>query len=421
MKKPIMAALGLLLATLAPAAAQSPGAPEFIKIGALYASSGPYASISFTCHKALNLWAEIKNAEGGVYVKAFDRKIPVKLIEYDDQSSTATAATLYNQLITQDKVDILLADSGSVLTSVAVPIAREHKQLLVDQTGTAAKFFTPDNPYIVLTSSPSSDTWAGTLGNFLDEKSGGLGIKRIAILYSTNDFTGAMAARIREMVKADPSLQLVYDEGTPTSTANYTVLINNIAAAQPDAVIEFGYPPNDIAFLRGIDDGGTKFKYIFTVYAGNEFELLDRNVSRQGLQYVSTFLTASAMEYPVNFGMNKDQYRAAWDKRYANEHLEFGVNALAGYNTGLVLEKALSVATSLDQLTLRAAIMSQSGNLKTLVGGFKLDENGKQIGILQPVGQVVPDKGGAKGAESLTLMPYYPDQYAATKLVYPRP
>jgi branched-chain amino acid transport system substrate-binding protein len=414
-----MAALGLLLATLAPAAAQSPAAaPEFIKIGA---SSGPYASISFTCHKALNLWAEIKNAEGGVYVKAFDRKIPVKLIEYDDQSSTATAATLYNQLITQDKVDILLADSGSVLTSVAVPIAREHKQLLVDQTGTAAKFFTPDNPYIVLTSSPSSDTWAGTLGNFLDEKSGGLGIKRIAILYSTNDFTGAMAARIREMVKADPSLQLVYDEGTPTSTANYTVLINNIAAAQPDAVIEFGYPPNDIAFLRGIDDGGNKFKYIFTVYAGNEFELLDRNVSRQGLQYVSTFLTASAMEYPVNFGMNKDQYRAAWDKRYANEHLEFGVNALAGYNTGLVLEKALSVATSLDQLTLRAAIMSQSGNLKTLVGGFKLDENGKQIGILQPVGQVVPDKGGAKGAESLTLMPYYPDQYAATKLVYPRP
>jgi branched-chain amino acid transport system substrate-binding protein len=417
-----MAALGLLLATLAPAAAQSPAAaPEFIKIGALYASSGPYASISFTCHKALNLWAEIKNAEGGVYVKAFDRKIPVKLIEYDDQSSTATAATLYNQLITQDKVDILLADSGSVLTSVAVPIAREHKQLLVDQTGTAAKFFTPDNPYIVLTSSPSSDTWAGTLGNFLDEKSGGLGIKRIAILYSTNDFTGAMAARIREMVKADPSLQLVYDEGTPTSTANYTVLINNIAAAQPDAVIEFGYPPNDIAFLRGIDEGGNKFKYIFTVYAGNEFELLDRNVSRQGLQYVSTFLTASAMEYPVNFGMNKDQYRAAWDKRYANEHLEFGVNALAGYNTGLVLEKALSVATSLDQLTLRAAIMSQSGNLKTLVGGFKLDENGKQIGILQPVGQVVPDKGGAKGAESLTLMPYYPDQYAATKLVYPRP
>jgi branched-chain amino acid transport system substrate-binding protein len=93
------------------------------------------------------------------------------------------------------------------------------------------------------------------------------------------------------------------------------------------------------------------------------------------------------------------------------------VNALAGYNTGLVIQKALSVADSLDQQELRRAIMSLSGNLKTLIGGFKLDENGKQIGILQPVGQVMP----GKGEEALTLVPYYPDQYAAGKLVYPRP
>ncbi len=78
-----------------------------------------------------------------MYVKAFDKKIPLRLIAYDDQSNTATAATLYNQLITQDKVDLLVADSGSVLTSVAVPIARDHKMLLIDQTGTGAAFFTP--------------------------------------------------------------------------------------------------------------------------------------------------------------------------------------------------------------------------------------------------------------------------------------
>ena len=425
MKKTLLAALGLLLAAAAPADAQTAGAqttgaqtapaPDAIKIGALYASSGPYASISFTCHKALDLWAEIKNADGGVFVKAYNKKIPVKLIEYDDQSSTATAASLYNQLITQDKVDILLANSGSVLTSVALPIAHEHKQLLLDQTGTAAKFFTPDNPYIVLTSAPSSDTWAGTLGYFLHDKAAGLGIKRVALLYSTNDFTGAMAERIRSMLKDEPGLQLVYDQGTPTNTSNYTVLVNNIAATNPDAVIEFGYPPNDIAFLRAIDDGGQKFNYLFTVYTGNEFELLDRDVSKQGLQYVSTFLTAAQMAYPVNFGLDKNQYRAAWDKRYGNEHLEFGVNALAGYNTGLVIEKALSVADSLDQQALRSAIMSLSGNLKTLVGTFKLTPEGKQVGILQPVGQVVPAKDG------LTLVPYYPDNLAAGKLVYPRP
>src|ERR1700739_3622182 len=117
-------------------------------------------------HYGLKLWIEQKNAEGGVYVKPFNKKIPIKLIAYDDQSNTATAATLYNQLITQDKVDILVADSGSVLTSGAVPIARDHKMFLFDQTGTGASFFTNDNPYIALISDPASTIWAKPANDF---------------------------------------------------------------------------------------------------------------------------------------------------------------------------------------------------------------------------------------------------------------
>src|ERR1700722_15471282 len=131
-------------------------APAEIKIGTLYASSGRYASISMPVYSSLKLWAEQKNADGGVYVKAFDKKLPIKLIAYDDQSNTATASTLYNQLITQDKVDLLVADSGSVLTAPAVAIARDHKMFLFDQTGTGASFFSKDNPYIALMADPVS-------------------------------------------------------------------------------------------------------------------------------------------------------------------------------------------------------------------------------------------------------------------------
>ncbi len=144
------ALLGLLAilpgyAQLAPAArAETP--PAAITIGHVHAGSGPYASISMPVYLGLKLWVDQTNAAGGAFVKAFDKKIPLKLISYDDQSSTATAATLYNQLITQDKVNLLVADSGSVLTSVAVPIAREHKQFLFDPTGTGAAFFSKDNP-----------------------------------------------------------------------------------------------------------------------------------------------------------------------------------------------------------------------------------------------------------------------------------
>jgi branched-chain amino acid transport system substrate-binding protein len=406
-----------LLASAMTLAAQAADAPAEIKLGTLYASSGRYASISMPVHYGLKLWIDQKNADGGVYVKAFDKKIPLKLIAYDDQSNTATAATLYNQLITQDKVDILIADSGSVLTSVAVPIARDHKMLLIDQTGTGAAFFTPDNPYIALMADPVSSIWPKPLTDFLTHDGPGLGIKRIAMLYATNDFTGTQANSIRKFItESNSGLEFVFDQGVPTETSNYTVLLNNIRASNPDAVLHLGYASNDIAFLRNVQDSGIKFKFLFSIYPGVETELLEKNLGGKALNYVFTYVTSMDLAYKAEFGMSLKEYSDAWHKKYADSHVEFGFNSIAGYTTGLVLEKALSVATSLDQLELRKAIFSLSGNFKTLDGTFELDATGGQIGELTPIGQFVADEG-----EKPKLLTVWPRELANGKPIYPRP
>jgi branched-chain amino acid transport system substrate-binding protein len=406
-----------LLASAMTGGAQAADAPTELKLGTLYASSGRYASISMPVHYGLKLWIDQKNAEGGVYVKAFDKKLPLKLIAYDDQSSTATAATLYNQLITQDKVDILIADSGSVLTSVAVPIARDHKMLLIDQTGTGANFFTPDNPYIALMADPVSSIWPKPLTDFLVHDGPALGIKRIAMLYATNDFTGTQASSIRKFLsESNAGIELVYDQGVPTETSNYTVLLNNIRASNPDAVLHLGYASNDIAFLRNVQDSGIKFKFLFSIYPGVETELLEKNLGGKALNYVFTYVTSMDVDYKAEFGLSLKQYSDAWHKKYADSHVEFGFNSIAGYTTGLVLEKALDVATSLDQLELRKAIFSLSGNLKTLDGTFALDATGGQIGELTPLGQFVADEG-----DKPKLVTVWPHELATGKPIYPRP
>ena len=406
-----------LLASAMTLAAQAADAPAEIKLGTLYASSGRYASISMPVHYGLKLWVDQKNADGGVYVKAFDKKIPLKLIAYDDQSNTATAATLYNQLITQDKVDILIADSGSVLTSVAVPIARDHKMLLIDQTGTGAAFFTPDNPYIVLMADPVSSIWPKPLTDFLTHDGPGLGIKRIAMLYATNDFTGTQANSIRKFItESNVGLEFVFDQGVTTETSNYTVLLNNIRATNPDAVLHLGYASNDIAFLRNVQDSGIKFKFLFSIYPGVETELLEKNLGGKALNYVFTYVTSMDLAYKAEFGMSLKEYSDAWHKKYADSHVEFGFNSIAGYTTGMVLEKALTVAASLDQLELRKAIFSLSGNLKTLDGTFELDATGGQIGELTPIGQFVADEG-----EKPKLLTVWPRELANGKPIYPRP
>src|SRR5580704_14169550 len=416
-----MARHTLLAALIASLAAATPAfagdAPAEITLGTLYASSGRFASISMPVHYGLKLWIEQKNAEGGVFVKAFNKKIPLKLIAYDDQSNTATAATLYNQLITQDKVDILISDSGSVLTSVAVPIARDHKMFLFDQTGTGATFFTPDNPYIALMSDPVSTIWPKPLADFLTHDGPSLGIKRVAMLYATNDFTGTQANAVRKFIKESNSgVELVFDEGVPTETSSYTVLLNNIRAANPDAVIHLGYASNDIAFLRNVQDSGIKFKFLFAIYPGLETELLEKNVGDKGLSYVFTYVPSSEIAYETNFGMSLKDYSAAWHNKYANTQVEFGFNSVAGYTTGLVLEKALATSDSLDQLELRKAIFSLSGKLKTLDGTFELDSTGAQIGEITPLGQLALDEHG-----HVKFVTVWPHDVANGKPVYPRP
>ncbi len=412
-RQTLLAALSSL-ALVAPAAAAD--APAEIKLGTLYASSGRYASISMPVHDGLKLWLAQKNAEGGVFVKAFNKKIPLKLVAYDDQSNTGTAATLYNQLITQDKVDILVADSGSVLTSVAVPIARENKMLLIDQTGTGAAFFSPDNPYIALMADPVSTIWPKPLADFLTEDGPKLGIKKVAMIYSTNDFTGTQANTVRKLIKNSTSgVELVYDQGVPTETSNYTVLLNNIRAANPDAVVHLGYAPNDIAFLRNLADSGVRFKFLFCIYPGLETELLEKNVGAAGLNGVFTYVPSSEIAYRSEFGMNLEQFKAAWSKAYGDGKVEFGFNSVAGYTTGLVLEKALAQTESLDQLALRRAIFALSGRLKTIDGNFELDPQGAQIGEITPLGQFVAEGSGVR------LVTVWPHDVATGKPIYPAP
>ena len=111
------------------------------------------------------------------------------------------------------------------------------------------------------------------------------------------------------------------------------------------------------------------------------------------------------------------QFKKAWEKKYPDSKVEFGFNSVAGYTTGLVLEKALSVTESMDQLALRKAIFSQSGKLKTLDGTFELDETGAQIGEITPLGQLIADQD----KKSLKFVTVWPHEVATGKPVYPRP
>ncbi|WP_158743824.1 ABC transporter substrate-binding protein [Acidisphaera sp. L21] len=413
----------LLTAASAPALsipARAADAPAEIKIGTLYAGSGQMASTSVPLHAALEWWADGLNKGGGVYVKAWDKKIPIKLVSYDDQSSPSLAANLTNQLITRDKVDILLSDSTSVMTASSVPVAKDHKMLLWDVTGSSPNFFSPDNQYIVLLALAATDRYPKTVADFVSQMPK-LGIKSVALLYNTADYTAFQASAVRKAIQATPDLKLVFDRGVPANTTDYTLLVNNVDAAKPDALFEFGYPANEIAFLHALQDNDTKFKFMFTGYGLTEFPLMKTNGVSDVLMNTYALAGPASYEFKVNYGLNRDGFKEAFEHWIETKNLkgvEFGFNGLAGYQAGLVIERALAVATSLDQLELRRAVFTLSGTMNTLAGPFILAPDGSQSGEILPLAQIV---AGAKGSSEPGLNVIWPADLATAKPIYPAP
>ena len=406
--------------TMIAAPAMAADAPAEIKIGTLYAGSGPLASASVPLHAALEWWADGINKGGGILVKGFGKKIPVRLVSYDDQSSPSLAANLTNQLITQDKVDILLSDSTSVMTASSVPVARDHKQLLFDITGSSPNFFTPDNQYIVLLALAATDRYPKSIADFVSQMPK-LGIKTVALLYNTADYTSFQAAAVRKAVQASKDVKLVFDRGVPANTTDYTLLVNNVEAAQPDALLEFGYPANEIAFLHAMQDNGSKFKFLFTGYGLTELSLMKTNGVSDQLAYSYALASPAFYEFKVNYGLDLDHFKEAFEHWVTSQKLpgvEFGYNALAGYQAGLVIERTLAAAESLDQLELRRAVFTLSGNMTTLAGPFLLAPDGSQSGEILPLGQLVPGKD-LIGQFKLNIV--WPGDLATAKPIYPAP
>ena len=116
-------AVALLAAATAHAQNQSP-----IRIGSTLALTGPLAQTALV-HKVVGeIYVEQLNKRGGLLGRQ------VEWIVKDDQSKPDLARTLYEQLITADKVDLLMGPyaTGAILSAMGV--AQRYNKVLVHHT-----------------------------------------------------------------------------------------------------------------------------------------------------------------------------------------------------------------------------------------------------------------------------------------------
>ena len=105
--------------------ADEPGDSDTITIGASLPLTGEFSQGGLDTQHGYETWVELTNEKGGLLDKE------VQIVVKDDATQQETAVSNYNNLISQDKVDLLLGSQSSLLNIPASAIAEKNKMLFV--------------------------------------------------------------------------------------------------------------------------------------------------------------------------------------------------------------------------------------------------------------------------------------------------
>jgi branched-chain amino acid transport system substrate-binding protein len=120
--------VGILLATLFTLPTQvHADVPDAIRVGATVSVSGKFSTEVGPFQRLLKAWVEEVNRRGGIYLQKYGRKLPLKLITYDDRSEAATARRYYERLVAVDGAHLMFGPYSSPLTFAASAASEQHQ------------------------------------------------------------------------------------------------------------------------------------------------------------------------------------------------------------------------------------------------------------------------------------------------------
>jgi len=179
------------------------------------------------------------NADGGVYVEEYGKKLPIELLVYDDKSDVGTMTRLTEKLIVEDKVDFLWPASGTAFLFAQAPIANKYNYVLITAEGgaTSLKDMLPSMPYVFVTLSFSDWYQIPVLADLFAEK----GAKTAYVTYIA-DLHGIEYSGVAGIEFPKKGIEVVGIKSLPPDIKDLSPVIKDAKASEADVFCCFAYP-----------------------------------------------------------------------------------------------------------------------------------------------------------------------------------
>ncbi|MBN2553939.1 MAG: amino acid ABC transporter substrate-binding protein, partial [Spirochaetales bacterium] len=304
--------------------------PEVIKIGASVSLSGNLARFGNMVKNGYELWAEQVNARGGIQVG--DKKLPVEIIYYDDQSDNQTSAKLTEKLITEDKVQFLLGPFGSGPTFATTAIAEKYNIITMATLANATNIYERgfQNVYAVL--APATRIFSSFIDMLAAQSPRP---SRVAIIYPNDNFPAAVAKGAEAYAKQN-GFDVVYIEEYPKGVKDLSSTILKIKNSGAEVLMGSGYLEEAILTVRQLNEQKVDLKAIgFTT--GPELKDFTDNLGEDANNICGVSWWMPQMNYSDELFGSASEYAELYARKYG-EGLSY--QAAGASQGGLLLQMA---------------------------------------------------------------------------------
>ena len=328
-----------------------------VLLGGAISMTGQYAEPAGRQVNSIKLWTDEVNGRGGL----LGHKVVVRLL--DDKSDIQTAIKLYEKLITEDKVDLLLAPYSSGITEAVANVNERHKMPFVAYGAASTPIWEKGRKYIFQIVAVAEDYQKGAL-----HLAKGIGVKTIAIIGQDSLFPRQAAKGAKDWAQK-LGLQVVLEENYPTKQTDFAALLQKVKAAGADALISNSYFADAAAQLRQAKELGINFK-LFSSTIGPSLPGFPEQMGGAA-EYVLGFSQWEPLPQILKLPGMKE-YIEAYEKRFGEKP---NYHAGGAYGALQVTEAAIKKAGSFDSEKLREALASI--DVMTAYGRYKVNARGE--------------------------------------------
>jgi branched-chain amino acid transport system substrate-binding protein len=221
-------------------------APDKLRFGYAITLSGPLGpGAESTTLSQYKLWAKRTNDGGGIMLSKFKKKLPVELVEYDDQGKPDELLKLTERLIQQDKVDMILSPYATHMNLASAPLTNKTGYPVIYSTAGASRLYemAPQLPFAFWHLVQPREATAPLATMLSTLKKEGKIKGRVAVVHPTVQLGVELQTAFLDAAKKE-NLEIVFNKSYPFGGSDLQPLIREAMASNPDAFIAFSYPPD---------------------------------------------------------------------------------------------------------------------------------------------------------------------------------